>query len=202
MPKLTPSQKALIYKTILNNNYIKSKPTKRQLEALIDDSKEIFFGGAAGGGKSEFLLMAALQYVEEPGYSALLLRKTFRDLSKPGALIPRSFEWLGDTDAEWKGSDKKWVFPSGAVIIFGHLEHENDKYNYQGGEYNFIGFDELPHFTESQYRYLFSRLRKSKESDIPSRIRSTGNPDGPYLEWVKRRFVDPGHGIVPSSLRN
>jgi predicted phage terminase large subunit-like protein len=48
------------------------------------------------------------------------------------------------------------------------------------------GFDELPHFTEYQYRYMSSRLRSSQ--GVPIRLRGTGNPDGPHLEWVRKRF--------------
>jgi len=33
---------------------------------------EVLFGGSAGGGKSDALLMAALQYVDVPGYAAIL----------------------------------------------------------------------------------------------------------------------------------
>ena len=53
---------------------------------------EALFGGAAGGGKSSALLMSALQYVDVPGYSAILFRKTFADLSLPGALMDRANE--------------------------------------------------------------------------------------------------------------
>ena len=50
----------------------------------MNDSKEILYGGAAGG---KVQLMAALQFVDIPGYSAILFRKTYADLSLPGALI-------------------------------------------------------------------------------------------------------------------
>ena len=37
--------------------------------------EEALYGGAAGGGKSSTLLLAAAQYVDVPGYAALLLRR-------------------------------------------------------------------------------------------------------------------------------
>jgi hypothetical protein len=67
------------------------------LGQLTDDPAkpvEAFYGGAAGGGKSDALLMAALQYVDVPGYAALILRRTFKQLSLPGAIMARSNEWL------------------------------------------------------------------------------------------------------------
>jgi len=95
------------------------------------------FGGSGGGGKSFALLMAALQYVDIPGYAALLLRRTYADLSKPSALIDISRQWLMGTDARWNDQAKMWRFPSGATLSFGYLDSESDKWQYQGGTYQF-----------------------------------------------------------------
>ena len=57
--------------------------------------REALFGGAAGGGKSDALLMAAVQYVDVPGYAAVLFRRTFADLALPGAAMSRAQEWAG-----------------------------------------------------------------------------------------------------------
>ena len=62
--------------------YIPWQPTETQAAFLLLDCGEALYGGAAGGGKSVALLMAALQYVDVPGYNALLLRRTFAALSK------------------------------------------------------------------------------------------------------------------------
>ena len=165
------------------------EPTPRQRAFLDLEAREALYGGAAGGGKSSALLMAALQYVREPGYTALLLRRTYADLSLPGALMDRANEWLRGTGARWKDIEKTWVFPSGSTLTFGYLETENHKYRYQGAEFNFIGFDELTQFTETQYRYLFSRLRRAEGSTIPVRMRAASNPGGVGHEWVRQRFV-------------
>lgn len=172
-----------------NDKFIKQKPTPRQkLFLALKDKKEVFYGGAAGGGKSSALLMAALEYVDVPNYAALLIRRTYTDLAKPGALIPRSHEWLNNL-AHWNDQTKTWTFPSGATLSFGHLESENDKYKYQSSEFQFIGFDELSQFTETQYTYLFSRLRRLKNSKIPIRMRAGSNPGGVGGYWLKKRFI-------------
>lgn len=150
--------------------------------------REALYGGAAGGGKSDALLMAALQYVDVPGYAALMLRRTFPDLNQADALIPRSKEWLSGTDARWNENEHRWYFPSGATLTFGHLQHEDDKLQYQGAAFQYVGFDELTQFTETQYTYLFSRLRRLEGSGIPIRMRAASNPGGPGHEWVKQRF--------------
>jgi predicted phage terminase large subunit-like protein len=165
---------------------------------------EALFGGAAGGGKSSALLMAALQYADVPGYRAILFRRTFADLALPGALMDRAHDWLAGTAARWNERDKTWLFPSGATLTFGYLEHENDKYRYQGAEFQFIGFDELTQFSEPQYRYLFSRLRKLVGHAVPLRMRAASNPGGIGHEWVKQRFLvegkENGRVFVPARL--
>src|SRR5690348_9570845 len=72
------------------------RPSKVQAGFLAYDGEECLYGGAMGGGKSDALLMAALMYVTVPGYSALLLRRTFRQLFQDGGLVPRSKEWIKD----------------------------------------------------------------------------------------------------------
>jgi len=125
--------------------------------------REVMFGGAAGGGKSDALLMAALQYVDVPGYAALLLRRSWPDLVLPGAIMDRAGQWLADTPARKRDGGRLWEFPSGARLQFGYLSTDSDKYRYASAEFQFIGFDELTQFPEEDtYTFLFSRNRRPK----------------------------------------
>lgn len=174
-----------------------------QSEFLGLGNREAFYGGAAGGGKSDALLMGALEYVHLPNYAALILRRTFADLALPDAIMSRAEQWLIGTKAKWNGQEKTWTFPSGATLTFGYLENEKDKYRYQGSAFQFIGFDELTQFTETQYLYLFSRLRRLEGSPIPPRMRSASNPGGEGHDWVKARFVlsdDASRVFIPARL--
>lgn len=144
--------------------------------------------------------MAAAQYVESPGYAALLLRRTFPDLARKGALIDMSHQWWDGTAARWAEGRKTWTFPSGATISFGHMEREADKLNYQGSAYHFIGFDEVTQFTEGQYTYPLSRIRRDiDKAHIPTRARSGANPGGPGHQWVQDRFR-PDEAVSPDKI--
>ena len=153
---------------------------------------------------SDALLMAALQFVDVPGYAALLLRRTFAELTKPNALMDRASDWLMGTAAQWHASKSTWVFPSGATLSFGYLANDGDLQQYQSAEYQFVGFDELTHFSEKQYRYLFSRQRRLATAQVPIRMRAASNPGGPGHEWVRQRFVDeprePDRVFIPARL--
>jgi predicted phage terminase large subunit-like protein len=166
---------------------------------------EALFGGAAGGGKSSALLMSALQYVDIPGYSAILFRRTFADLSLPGALMDRFKAWIDNyDDVHWNANSYVATFPSGARVSFGYLNNTNDYLRYKGSEFQFIGMDEVTEIRESDYRYLFSRLRRPANgplSEVPLRMRAASNP---APNWVRQRFIvegiQDGRIFVPSKL--
>jgi len=193
--------------TLVKNPYIKLVfDNPRQLWFLCQPILECLYGGSAGGGKTTGLLAAALQFVQVKGYSALLLRRSFQDLTQPGSLIPKSHEWLASTDAHWNSTEHTWTFPAGSVIKFGYLDSPNDVYQYHSAEFQFIGFDELTTFREFDYRYMFSRLRKSKEMPACLRMRSASNPGGPGHGWVKQRFLIEGKSqgrlFIPAGLKD
>ena len=204
---MTPKQRETIARAATPKwtRYIPHAPTPKQRAFLLLNCREAFFGGAAGGGKSDALLMAALQYVDVPGYAAILFRRTYTDLSLPEALMTRAADWLAGTDAVWSAQDKTWRFPSGATLTFGYLEAERGKYRYQSAAFQYVGFDELTQFSEEQYRYLFSRLRRLKDVAVPLRMRSASNPGGLGHEWVRQRLVDQdpratGRIFIPAKL--
>ena len=202
--------------------YIPHEPTPTQRAFLVLPHREAFFGGAAGGGKSDALLMAALQYVDVPGYAALLLRRQLVDAKQPGSIIFRAREWLAPTDAIWRGDESTWYFPSGATLKFGKLLNMADALSYQGTEFQFIGGDELTQLDELCWDYVTGRLRRKRcpihrrEYDpycricdmtgylsiVPLRIRTASNPGGPGHAWVKKRYgIERQPGLVNSAGR-
>ena len=118
--------------------------------------------------------------------------------------MDRAHDWWSDTAAKWNEEKKNWTFPSGATITFAYMETDSHRYRYQGSEYNFVGFDELTHFSERQYSYLASRLRRKQGVTIPPRMRSASNPGGRGHEWVKQYFLveglSMGRPFIPARL--
>jgi predicted phage terminase large subunit-like protein len=174
------------------SRYIPVDLTPKQLAFLLLPNKEAFYGGAAGGGKSVALLAGALQYADVPGYAALLIRRSYLELMQPNGLIDLSKRWLAGTGAVWRESDYTWRFPGGGTLTFRYLNEARSSLSFQGGEYQFIGVDEVAEIDEEAYRFLFSRLRGKRGSVIPLRMRSASNPIGPGTEWVHRRFIVEG----------
>ena len=155
-----------------------------QTEFLSRSEFEVLFGGSAGPGKTDCLVTGMTRDVKNPNYHGLIIRRTFPQLQE---VIDRCFRLYSPLGGTYRTTDKRWIFPSGAIIDLGHCQHENDKYNYQGKEFHRIGFDELTQFTKTQYTYLHSRIRTT-DPDIRPQVLSTTNPGGIGHNWVKERF--------------
>jgi len=177
-------------------------------QAFLDLScTEALYGGAAGSAKSDAMLMAALQYVDVPGYSAILFRRTITDLQLPDAIMSRAQEWLAGSDAKWNEQKKQFTFPSSAHLTFAYLEGPRDHFRYQGAAFQFAGFDEISQFEERQVKYIASRLRRPKDSSnplsrVPLRLRGATNPGDIGHDWLVARYnipEEPGADIIWSA---
>lgn len=165
-------------------------PTPRQSDFLGLTCNEALYGGAAGGGKSEALLMWLAEGIHLPSYSGMIFRRTFKQLYKSNdSLVAKSHRLYKPLGGKWNGSTHQWRFPSGALIEMGGLDHANSIYDYQGPSFHRVAFDELTQFLESQYLYLFSRIREAPNFPILTGMRASANPGGEGHGWVKARFV-------------
>jgi hypothetical protein len=156
-----------------------------QSDFLACNADIAIYGGAAGGGKSHALLIDPLRHIDNPNFGGVIFRRTCPQITNEGGLWDCAEAIYSNLGAKGRTNDLDWTFPTGAKITFSHMEHEKSKLNYQGAQIPFIGFDELTHFTQSQFIYMFSRNRST--SGVKSYIRGTCNPDS--KSWV-RQWID------------
>lgn len=189
------------------------EPTGRQASFLSYTGRDALFGGAGGGGKSFAALLAAAQYACVPGYSALVLRRTWPELKIEGGIIDLASSWWSGSGARWNGSENRWQFPGGGSITFGYLKAWDDRLRYAGPPFQHASWEELTQWpTDKAFRWLFSRIRRPSLTadlprcschglslaDVPLRVRATANPGGPGHAWVRARYIT---GELPPGRR-
>ncbi len=172
------------------------RPQPGPQEAFLSTPADIaVYGGAAFGGKSFALLLEATRHTDNPKFGAVIFRRTTKMIRAEGGLWDTAEELFPQLDALSNISGLFWTFPSGAKVTFAHLEHEKNKLDWQGSQVAMIGFDELTHFTASQFWYLLSRNRSG--SGVAGYIRATTNPDPD--SWVAELiawWIDPATGYA------
>ena len=175
-----------------------------QTQFFETDADIIVFGGAAGPGKTFCLLIEPLRYIHKQGYNAVIFRRDREQVRQSGGLWDESQQWYAGLGAKGREQQLDWRFPTGASITFDGILHEQDKLKYQGAQICYIGWDELTHFTESQFWYLQSRNRSL--CGVRPYMRATLNPDpdswvysnliGP---WVNHDFIQDGERFTAES---
>lgn len=156
-----------------------------QWEFFASSADVVVYGGAAGGGKSWAVLTEPMRHAGNSGFRAVVFRRNSTQVFSPGGLWDEATKLYAPAGAEPNHSAHTWTFPSGASIAFRHIQHEQDKLKYQGMQAAYIAFDELTHFTESQFFYMLSRNRST--CGVRPYVRASTNPDAD--SWV-RRFID------------
>lgn len=163
------------------------RPHAGPQEAFLSTLADIaIYGGAAGGGKTTGIIWEAARYVHVPGFNGVIFRRTHPEIINPGGLWDESEIYYPALGGIPKSSSTTWNFPFvGTTLKFNHMQLESDKNKWQGAQLCFIGFDEVTHFTKTQFFYMLSRNRSI--CGIRPYIRATCNPDPD--SWV-RLFID------------
>lgn len=157
-----------------------------QYEMLTSRATEVFLGGESGGGKTFGFLLDFLDDIDNVNANGLFLRRNYPDLE---GVIHDAIGLYRGWGATFNDQKHMFTFPSGARLRFGHMNTVKDVYNYTGQQRTHYYWDELPQFPRLPYLLLMAWLR-SPDQTIFKRIRSSGNPDGEGILWVKDRFID------------
>lgn len=151
-------------------------------EAFLSSSADIaIYGGAAGAGKTWAVLLEPLRHVTTNAeFSALFFRSTTVQIRNPGGLWDESRKVYPLAHGSPNSSLLEWKWPGGGKVKMSYLEHESSVLDWQGAQIPLIIFDELTHFSKTQFFYLLSRNRSM--CGVRPYVRATCNPDAD--SWV------------------
>lgn len=155
------------------------RPQPKQEAFLCSPADITIFGGGAGGGKTFALLLEPLYHVNNPGFGAVIFRRTMPEITKEKGLWDEAAGLYPLLSAKPNINERRWVFPSGARVSFSHLQYESDLAAWRGAQIALIEFDQLETFTEQQFWYLLSRNRST--CGVKPYIRATCNPEPGWL---------------------
>jgi hypothetical protein len=209
-PRMTPEVKAAfeaVRQRRISSNAFTEKPLWTPDEFNIPQQNAFNsladftgFGGSAGSGKSETALGIACRQHKR----SVIFR---RESVQLGGLLERARElftghgdFVGQPYPVWRN------LPGDRSIRFSHAQHPGDEFKEQGKPKDFIAFDELPHFRESQFWNIVGWLRTA-DPNQRTRVFAGFNPPmnaderwvidlfGP---WLDRKHPNPA---MPGELR-
>jgi hypothetical protein len=153
-----------------------------QTEALNSPADELFFGGVLGGGKTALIVGAALTQHQR----SIIFR---REYTQVRGIIDEIARVLGTRDG-FNQQDHIWRIPGGdRTIELGSVPHEWDVEKWHGRAHDLKAFDELAHFTRSQYRYLTLWLRTTTPGQRCRIICAGNRPTNPEGFWVVEHWA-------------
>ena len=169
-----------------------------QTDAYNSLADELYYGGAGGGGKTR--LLCGLPVNEHHDIQLFRRESTqLRGLVKELSKILGSTEGLNSQIGVWRLDGDKTIELAG-------VKDEDDKEKWQGREADYKGFDEICHFTRSQYRFIIGWNRSTRPGQR-CRVVATGNPpltaEGLWVIKHWAAWLDPTHHdpAKPGELR-
>ena len=144
-------------------------------------------------------LLTALKFMQEPGATGVIFRRTSKMLTAPGSIWHEAVSMYSEvykTGLRIRTRETEIIFPNGSLLKFSHMQHSSNMYDHKGGQYSYVCFDEATDFTEEMIIYLLSRMRNTKVSYVPQMFLLTNPEYHSFLrEWIQDFYLDPQTGI-------
>lgn len=160
-----------------------------QENVCLNDADVLIVGGKRGAGKTFVMELAPLRFVDNPLFTVNGYRKEEDDIKRG---LWNTSKKIYSNIATPKESSFRWVFPSGAVSTYEHLQNENEiDRRFRGVELPFIIVDEVTQISSNTF---FTMLASNRNSlGIKNQFIGSCNPVGPkhwlhkFIEW----YIDP-----------
>lgn len=139
--------------------------------------------------------MEPLRHIGNAEFGAVIFRRESVQITNEGGLWDTAMQLYPLLGAKPRTAPKPmFTFPSRARVTFAHLHLEADVLGWQGSQIPLIGFDELTHFSRSQFFYMLSRNRST--CGVRPYVRATCNPDADswvaeFISW----WIDQDTGL-------
>lgn len=130
------------------------------------------------------LLLEPIRHNAVKGFNGTIFRRTREQIRNTGALWDSALELFAPLEANMRENALEIKFNE-MKLKFSHLEYEKDKYNWDGAQICYLGFDELQLLTETQFWYLVGRNRST--CGVAPYIRATCMADAG--SWVKAMII-------------
>lgn len=170
-----------------------------QTEAYDSLADVMFYGGAGGGGKTALLCGLAVN----EHFDIQIFR---REAPQLRGIVKELAQIIGTRDG-FNSAANVWTLPTGQMIELAGVKDEDDKEKWQGRAADYKGFDEITHFSRSQFEFIIGWNRPARPGIKRCRVVATGNP--PFTEeglwviaywgpWLDDTHPDPA---LPGELR-
>jgi hypothetical protein len=201
---LTPETKEGLTKTTFavkasTKRFFTPNPGPQTL-AYFSEADEVFFGGGGGGGKSTLICGLAV----DSHTNSHLFR---REATQAQGLVEELVKIIGNSAGLNNSQPAIWRLPgTDKIITIAGVKDEKDKEKWQGRAGDLKGFDEITHFTRTQYTFIIGWNRTTKAGQR-CRVIVAGNPpvseEGLWViqywaPWLDEDYHDPAE---PGELR-
>jgi phage terminase large subunit-like protein len=213
---LTKRDLLLFDESICKNDYILYNPYPKQswpiFEAnkpLVDNEANQLLVGAGGyGGKTWLGTMLASQYLDVPGYSCLVTRLNYAELTGEDSIWENLKDWacdeerLGDLACVANESKLRITSPFGAKVWFKAFDNIKKKGKVKSESYDRIINDEASELDPNVLTFLFRSLRNALDARISIAMINLSNPGGPSTEYLRETYVDGNKPYFPLDWRH